>query len=167
MSSPGLASSLLRFLMLWMFAFSFGGFVFYAAVVVPIGSDVLSTTTQGFVTRHVTNVINYSVLLTAVALAINAWVRWHHRRTASNRTLLISLALIFSCSAGLFWLHPQLEALLVEADREVLDSARFYFLHRIYLWVSTVQWGASFPAAWVVFVGRPRWQEHVDAMEVD
>ena len=44
-----------RFLSLCAFAFWQGGFVFYSGVVVPIGSDELGDTVQGFITRGGTN----------------------------------------------------------------------------------------------------------------
>ena len=52
-------------LLLWQ-----GGFLFYAAVVVPTGTEVLGSFEQGRVTRHVTNSMN---VIGAVTLIILAW----------------------------------------------------------------------------------------------
>ena len=43
-----------RFVTMAALAFSLGGFSFYAAVVVPTGTQVLDATSQGFVTQQVT-----------------------------------------------------------------------------------------------------------------
>ena len=57
---------LLIALMVWQ-----GGFMFYGAVVVPVGSEVLgSHLQQGFVTQSVTNYLN---LIGAMALAVWCW----------------------------------------------------------------------------------------------
>ncbi len=47
-----------------------GRLFLYAAVVVPIGGDVLGVTSQGFVTRRVTHVLHVA---TAVTVAILTW----------------------------------------------------------------------------------------------
>ena len=43
----------------------------------------------------------------------------------------------------LIWLHPRLEQLLVPKGRLILDYEMFRARHRLYLWVSTVQWGCG------------------------
>src|SRR5947209_19521490 len=59
------------FLLLWLLMFWLGGFTFYAAVVVPIGTEVLgSAADQGWITRRVTPWLNVAG---AVALAGWAW----------------------------------------------------------------------------------------------
>jgi hypothetical protein len=129
-----------RWLLLWALMFWQGGFTFYGAVVVPVGSAVLgSEREQGFITRQVTNYLN---LAGAVALAIWGWdlsaIRWkspggHRLRWAIWAGLVLSLAL-------LVWLHPRLDELLNPEDVMVLDRRRFRLLHERYLIVSTVQW---------------------------
>ena len=60
-----------RFLVLIALFFWQGGFTFYAAVVVPVGQQVLhSHLRQGFVTQQVTNYLN---LTGAIALVPLAW----------------------------------------------------------------------------------------------
>jgi hypothetical protein len=132
-----------RFLLLWLLMFWLGGFTFYAAVVVPIGTEVLgSTVTQGWITREVTFWLNVAgaVALAAWAWDLAAgpapirrvqWLRW---------VLWAGLALLL---VALVVLHPRLDALL-DRDRErVLDRSTFRTLHRAYLWVSTVQWAGA------------------------
>ena len=58
-----------RYLLLMSLMFWQGGFTFYSAVVVPIGSDLLgSGRDQGFITRSVTNYLN---LAGVAALALS------------------------------------------------------------------------------------------------
>ena len=53
---------------------------------------------------------------------------------------IILLAMV----AWLFTLHPQIDA-FVDADTRQIggDYDQFYWLHRLYLWASTVQWVAA------------------------
>src|SRR5262249_27787376 len=101
-----------RLILLWLFMFWQGGFVFYGAVVVTIGSEVLGGDfAQGLITRHVAVAINLTGLIVLLA-----WIwdllaeRGSHvrRRWAVWGFLLLTLAV-------LFWLHPQMDA-LIDAD---------------------------------------------------
>jgi hypothetical protein len=114
-----------------------GGFMFYAAVVVPVGSQVLgSHQQQARVTRSVTDFLNL-----AGGISILAW-SWEvaanrdpsQRRRRWRWTLLSLLALSLPL---LVWMHARLESLLDE------PSDDFYGLHRWYLNVSALQWAAS------------------------
>ena len=111
-----------------------GGFMFYGAVVVPVGAEVLgSHRVQGRVTRAVTNYLH-----AAGAVCLTAWCFEIVAAGGAQRrlrwTLLISLALTLAVQV---WLHAWLEDLL---DVEPLDSSRFGVLHQAYLIVSTAQW---------------------------
>ena len=128
-----------RFLVVAALMFWQGGFTFYAAIVVPIGTAALgSALEQGRITRQVTESLNLSG---AVALAIFAldtsatpslrWSRW-------TTWLIMALAL-----GVLFTLHARLDALFLPDDLKILDRPTFRLLHRTYLWVSTVQWAAA------------------------
>jgi hypothetical protein len=129
-----------RWLLLWALMFWQGGFTFYGAVVVPVGSAVLgSQREQGFITRSVTNYLN---LAGAVALAVWGW-----DLTATPATSPVGRRLRWAIWAGLVLslvvlirLHPSLDELLVPDDAMVLDRHRFRSLHERYLIVSTVQW---------------------------
>ncbi len=131
-------------------AFAFGGFFFYAGVVVPIGSSVLDTTTQGFVTRHVTKVINLGVAVTLVFLIWDYFACKLARSKLSNRLWQMGVLGIGTTWLFLVYLHPELERLLVPDSFSVVDADRFYLLHRLYLWASTLQWLAVLPIVWVL-----------------
>lgn len=142
-------SRLRRFALLQVLFFAFGGFLFYAGVVVPIGSDVTDTTTQGFVTQRVTRILN---IANTVAVVMLSWELWASAATSRRRSLTvmtICTMLIAVCTAALFWLHLQLDALVVPIDMEVVDHELFYQRHRLYLWTSTVLWLATLPIVWV------------------
>ncbi|MEM7453720.1 MAG: DUF4149 domain-containing protein [Planctomycetota bacterium] len=133
----------LRAFTLATFAVWFGGLTFYMAWVVPIGTDELgSAFAQGMITRRVTSHIN---VLAAVALLVMLGdalvnrepVRWR------KRTKLISILLMMLMGGGLFWMHPQIDALIDLNERSITDYDLFYFRHRVYLWITTIQWIAA------------------------
>lgn len=117
---------------------------------VPIGSTVLGTTTQGFVTRLVTNAINASVAVSVVALSWEIWAGGVDRTRFAQRCLVLLTLCVAACVVVLASLHPQMERLLVAETLEVKQPERFYALHRIYLWVSTLQWLCSLPISWIL-----------------
>ena len=134
-----------RMLAIMLLALWWGGFTFYALVVVPTGHQVLrSKVRQGFITQQVTNQLN---ILGAVTLALLLW-QWAATRRAAptpgwSRAAILSWAVLAATLAVLFWLHPRLDALLDAEHRSVIDDTKFYALHRIYLVVATVQWLAG------------------------
>jgi hypothetical protein len=141
-----------RFLVLSALLFWQGGFVFYAAVVVPIGQEVLTSgTTQGFITRRVSNWLNFAgavalAPLLADALARGCRSRWPFRlRLVVWGGLAITLVL-------LIWLHPRVDAFLDAETHTIDDFKGFRPLHRWYLWISTVQWALG-----VVYVALMVW----------
>lgn len=131
-------------------AFSFGGFSFYAAVVVPIGSNVFDATSQGFITQQVTNIINVA---SAVTLFTLVWegLASRHRRSPSQNTIFVGLLATYAiCLTALFMIHPQLDALLDNENLSVEAPDKFYNLHRVYLWVSTIEWLATIGLIWLI-----------------
>ena len=129
-----------RVLLVFALIFWQGGFTFYTAVVVPIGTEVLqSAEQQGWITRQVTVWLNGAG---AVALPLWAWNL--AADPASSRTGRI---LRWSTWAGLLitllllvWVHGRMDALLDPVQERIHDRSTFYGMHRVYLWVSTVQW---------------------------
>ncbi len=136
--------------MFMIMSFTFGGFLFYASVVVPNGTRVLGPTQQGFVTRHVTQAMNVAHLVTIGVLLVDYWWARNRRRPSANRSLAVSIGILAACNATLFWLHTQLESHLDPNDFAVHQAEVFYGKHRIYLWVSTLQWLASLPVMWIL-----------------
>jgi hypothetical protein len=117
-----------------------GGFLFYAAVVVPIGQEVLlSGTTQGFVTRRVAIYLN---LAGAAALAPLLWdaLAGGDPSRVRKRCRLFAWGGLAATLAVLAWLHPRLDAFLDIDTHIIEDMQAFRPWHRWYLWTSTLQW---------------------------
>ena len=131
-----------RYLVLAALFFWQGGFTFYASVVVPVGQQVFGHLRQGFVTRQVTVYLNLAgaaalVLLLWELIAARDLSAWHRR----GRWLLwLGMALTL---VSLFWLHGRLDELLAPKGRIILDADEFRPRHRLYLWISTLQWGCA------------------------
>ncbi len=139
--------TLRRLLFLWLFAFWQGGFLFYAAVVVSVGTEVLGTAEdQGWITQQVTNWLN---LAGAAALAAWAWdivaepasAAWRRRRWSLWSLLVAGLL-------ALILLHPFLDAHMDYESRRLFGRANFRLLHKAYLWISTAQWLGSIGLSW-------------------
>lgn len=137
-------------ILLALFATWFGGFTFYTAIVVPIGTDVLgSSRTQGFVTQQVTDKLNLIGGPTILMMLIDLI---YFRRTRS-RKMNLWFAVTFT-GIAVSWIvllivHPMLDEMLQPEHEHVLDDAKFYSLHRVYLWTSTIQWLLCW--IWLVF----------------
>ncbi len=138
-----------RFLVLIALMFWLGGFTFYAGVVVPIGQDVLgSHLDQGFITRLVTKYLNLSAAAALLVLVLDLVAG---REALWLRALrwLFWLGMVGTL-AVLVWLHPQLDQYLDLQQREITDRHAFRTGHRVYLWVSTVQWGCGLVYVWLM-----------------
>lgn len=148
-------ASFRRYLVLLTLMFWQGGFTFYAAVVVPIGTEILgSAEEQGWITRQVTVFLNLSG---AIALGVLAWDvasggdtnrRRRQLRWLTWGLMVVTLLLLVS------W-HGQLENLLNLDEHRILDRRGFRSLHRRYLWTSTVQWAGDLVA---LFLALRAWQ---------
>jgi len=129
-----------RVFLLWLFMFWQGGFLFYGAVVVTVGSDELgSDFAQGMITRRVTDWLN---LTGVVVLMAWTWDLFAERDVClKNRWTLWTLLML--TIAALAWLHLRMEALIDAEHRVLLDEGAFRHLHRWYLRISTGQWIGS------------------------
>jgi hypothetical protein len=137
-----------RFLVLVALMFWQGGFLFYAAVVVPVGQAVLgSHLEQGMITRQVTTYLN---LAGCISLFFLGWdIRAAADRSRRRRFgRLVSWTAMVACLVALIALHAHLDQLIDVEARELLEPRAFRFGHRAYLWVSTAQWLAG-----LVFAG--------------
>jgi hypothetical protein len=132
-----------RFLVIQMLMLWQGGFLFYAVFVVPAGTDVLgSALAQGRITRLVAGSMN---VIGAIALLFFAWELWQGpaRRRWIRNCLWVSWAFMAAGLIALFLLYPRLNELVDFDGSRHLDRGRFYWLHRVYLYISTAQWIAS------------------------
>lgn len=137
--------------MIGAFAVWLGGFTFYTAVVVPIGTDVLgSSRTQGFITQQVTNTLNLFGGIAIFLMVVELLQTAPKRGRRIHRLLAASVVVIGLLWAMLVGIHPLLDALLEPEHENVMDEVRFYEIHRIYLWSSTIQWLVSW--AWLTLI---------------
>jgi len=120
-----------------------GGLTFYALVVVPIGSDILGSTGQGFITQRVTNWLNLIAAASLVLLLVNVAKQRGRLLTASWVALAITQATLFA-------MHPWLDAMLDASAESIAEPALFYWRHGIYLDVTAVQWVTLFVHLWGV-----------------
>src|SRR5260370_2454116 len=127
-------SAVVTGLMFWQ-----GGFTFYAAVVVPIGQQVLgSHLAQGFITREVTSWLNLAgvaaLMLMAWDLAVAQTLTMHRLARWAVWTAMLILLVV------LFWLHQSLDSLIYLEIQELRQPRLFRAGHRWYLWINTIQW---------------------------
>ncbi|MBY0514071.1 MAG: hypothetical protein K2P78_09200 [Gemmataceae bacterium] len=143
-----MGTSVRRFVVALALAVWQGGFFFYAAVVVPAGTDVLgSAAGQGAITVRVTDGLN---LCGVLGLAAVAWDVALSRDPARRRTAARwwCWAAMLACQYLLLVLHAVLESLMDPTRTHVQVRPPFYTVHRIYLWVSTVVWVAGLALVW-------------------
>jgi hypothetical protein len=134
-----------RFLVFQAFLMWQGGFLFYASVVVPVGTDVLGDPMhQGLVTQRVTNWLN---LIGLVWHFVYAWDLFteadSHRRRVWWRCGLWAVS--FGMLAALAAIHIPMDVLIEAND----FSIAFRRWHISYLWLSTGQWVAALGSAWL------------------
>ncbi|MCU0702412.1 MAG: hypothetical protein MUF18_00285 [Fimbriiglobus sp.] len=126
--------------MLLAFALWQGGFVFYSAVVVPVGTDLNGAFAQGLVTQRVTHWLN---LIGLACHGAYLWHLWATRGALWKWGLWVAgVALL----GGLVAAHWRMDALL---DTDTLTTADgFRGWHIAYLWGSTAHWAIGLVLAW-------------------
>ncbi len=143
-------SHIRRFVLLVTAAAWQGGFVFYAGVVVPTGTELHGHFAQGLVTQRVTNWLNL------LGLACHAAYFWELMATTDRRRWKwaswgASLAML----GGLSLVHLKMDTLIDPVAGQVGDGFRGW--HIAYLWLSTTQWVIAAVLGWVAANGpRPR-----------
>ncbi len=159
------AKLLFRVWLLASFAVWFGGFTFYVSFVVPIGTEVLgSAAEQGFITRLVTHRLNWVGGIALVSMLVESLFSWNRSPPRLRRIQILLVILMGVLLAGLFVLHPYMDRLLDPEARVVILGDRFYRLHRVYLWASTIQW--VFAWFWLFALARS-WTVRTRAVATD
>lgn len=137
-----------RFVCLLAFAAWQGGFVFYAGVVVPVGTELHGHFGQGLVTQRVTNALNL------LGLACHAAYLWELLAGERSRLKWAFWAASLAVLGGLAAVHLKLDSLIDPAAGGT--PLEFRGWHILYLWLSTGQWAAWLVLAWeLVSGGRP------------
>jgi hypothetical protein len=132
-----------RYLALAALFFWQGGFTFYASVVVPLGQDILgSHLEQGFITQQVTRWLNVTGVFALLPLAWDVAGTRDSSRWRRFGRIALWAGMVLTL-AGLFLLHDRLDRFLDPDEHTLLDRKSFRPLHRLYLWVQTIQWLAA------------------------
>lgn len=137
----------------WLWILWWGGLTFYAAIVVPLGTDLHGSLGQGFVTQRVTNWLN-ALLAAALIVSLPRTFRMARSSAPSRadgsrawwtppRRWLIAWGVLVVTLIFLCWWHTWLDALLDRGHRQVRERELFYARHRVYLWLTAVQWLAG------------------------
>lgn len=117
---------------LWFsWALWWGGLSFYALVVVPIGTEVIGSVEQGFITQKVTIWHNWLSIVFVLCLAIEAYTR-------KIRILWVVVALLTMIDLALFFSHANLTSQMDFTHQSVPSG--FYAQHAIYLWITAAEW---------------------------
>src|SRR5690242_20720914 len=99
-----------RFLVLAALMFWQGGFVFYAGVVVPIGTEVLgSSQEQGRITRRVAVWLNWTGAAALIPVGWDAYV--DRRNRSARRGRIMTWLVMMGAQVVLFRLYPTLDAM--------------------------------------------------------
>lgn len=126
-----LLETLWSFALLLAWAFWWGGLSFYAIAVVPIATEQIGSTSQGFVTREVTQWHNTWSMVVVGLLFVEA------ARRRSVPLGIVSVLLLGVC-IGLVLDHNYLSQQMDDAHRTVPEG--FYRDHAVYLWLTAIEW---------------------------
>lgn len=114
-----------------MWAMWWGGLSFYAIVVVPIGTQLIGSIEQGFITQRVTQWHNATALIFTVCLFVEAYRSRRRGLWLSGFALLLLLPSLF------VW-HVHLTSMMDFKTQTV--PVTFYNEHAIYLWLTAAEW---------------------------
>ena len=156
-SIRGIGCATWRLILLLVWAAWWGGLSFYAVVVVPIGTELIGSVEQGFITQRVTQWHNGLSGLFLVSLLIEA-IR---RRRRELWAIVVVLAII---DIALVVWHAKLTGMIDFKQQAVPGS--FYAQHAIYLWITAAEWlvGIAMPIWIVPITAKVKSQscDHVD-----
>ncbi len=108
-----------------------GGLCFYAAIVVPIGTQEIGALGQGFITQQVTQWHNGLSSVFIIMLFVEA-----ARKRSRALWVLVSLAAVLNV-ALIAW-HYQLTSMM---DFQCIRCPTgFYAAHALYLWLTAAEW---------------------------
>ena len=108
-----------------------GGLCFYAVVVVPIGTELIGSVEQGFITQRVTKWHNALTGLFLVFLFVEAF-----RRRSLGLWIIGVMLTITEIALVIF--HARLTGMMDFKHQTVPDS--FYDQHALYLWLIAFEW---------------------------
>jgi hypothetical protein len=117
-----------------------GGFMFYGAIVVPIGTEILgSAKSQAVITRLVAMAINLAGGVTLLAWLTDLFAE----RQLHWRRRWMSWAFLVVTVIALVVLHHFMDVEFNATNGDFHDWRTFRTMHRWYLRISTMQWAVS------------------------
>ena len=128
-----------------------GGFTFYTGVVIHVGNHVMGGERDiGFITQAVTIWLNRIGVLSLIILGASACVQ---QRGIPRVLLWLSWLGMAATQAGLFLIHPVLDAMLETSTHKIHGHLDIFFnWHRLYMAVATAQWAAALVYLWLTVV---------------
>ena len=88
--------------------------------------------------------LNYLGVVAGILMLIHSIATWNRAGSSIKHIQLVKTLLFLGMLICLFFLHPRIDAFVdLEAGEVIGDYEQFYFLHRLYLWASTIQWVAA------------------------
>ncbi len=146
-STQAIGSAIWKLFLLLVWAAWWGGLSFYAVVVVPIGTYLIGSEEQGFITQRVTQWHNGLSCLFLICLLIEV--------TRRRRPALWSIAAVLAIIdiALVVW-HAKLTQMM-DFQQHVVPGS-FYSQHAIYLWITACEWllGMAMPI-WIIPIAAP------------
>lgn len=134
-----------------------GGLCFYAVVVVPIGTELIGSVEQGFITQQVTLWHNGLTGIVVLCLFIEAGRRSYRVLWAAGGIL----AIVLVCQIA--W-HFHLTATMDFQHQTVPEG--FYAEHAIYLWMTAIEWTIGLTMPLYLFAIPPI-QGHLQAESIE
>jgi hypothetical protein len=142
-----------RFLVILAVEFWLGGFTFYASVVIHTGHRVFGSRLEvGFLTQQVTRWLNLSSVVGLIALLWNGLADWKTAKTWLRASLAVTWITMAVVQVALFGLHPVLDRMLDVETHQMLQRPAFHSVHKLYMNLSTLQWGAGLLHIWFVLL---------------
>jgi hypothetical protein len=139
-----------RYVVTLVMAMWMGGFTFYAIIVIPTAAKVLGSERQvGFITQQVTRWLNLIGVAALLVLLWNVVAGWNRRALRIRYGLVMTWLAMVMAQIGLFITHPLIDRLLDPEQHKVHGYDKFYNLHRVYLILATLQWGAALLYIWL------------------
>ena len=129
----------LALLILW--SVWWGGLTFYAIVVVPVGTELIGSVEQGFITQQVTWWHNWLLAILVASLCLEAWCQ-------RSRLLCAVAMLMLMINLTLFTDHAFLTSQMDFEGKSV--TPQFYSQHAIYLWIVAAEWSIGIAIPFVL-----------------
>lgn len=123
-----------------LFAIWWGGFTFYATIVVPQGFKILGDHIKmGMITQSVTNYLNG---IGSVVIFISAIVLISNNNKAKSPVMQIGWEwyCLVLLQAALFYVHHLLSLRIQFISPDTMLEKGFYQVHRVYLLISSAVW---------------------------